>query len=577
MTGGRAGRRLRVPPAASVAGAVPAVWTVALSLLLLGPALGPGHVLAYDMVWVPDLALRPDFLGVGSALPRAVPSDAVVAVLDEVVPGAVLQDLVLLGALVAGGLGAVRLAGDAGLVGRCLAAALFVWNPFTVERLLLGHWPTLVGYAVLPWLALAARQARRTGRVPAGLLVLLPLGSLSASAGLATAVVLLTFGLGRSRTWGLLVGLAVAANLPWAVSGLLHAGAATTDPAGATAFALRAEGPLPAPLTALGLGGVWNAETVPATREGPLGLLALLVLVALAALGARGWANRWGRRDVAAFAACWVVGWGLAVLTWLAPDAVAWLGAEVPGGGLLRDGSRLLGLSALALVPLVAAGGDRLSGWFDVAWQRVLVGSVLALLPVALMPDAAWGVSGRLAATDYPPSYAAAREAVGDAEGADVLVLPFSSYRAPAWNEGRKVLDPLGRYLRPDFVASDELVVSGVTIAGEDPRGAQVREALGAPTPQQRAEALADLGVGVVVRDDSAPGPAPDVAGTEVVRTGDLVVTRLADPAPAEAPPTWVAAMAAAWLGWLGSLLAGVMLLALRRRRPPARGAHVSR
>ena len=63
------------------------LWSLALALLLLGPALGPGYVLSYDMVWVPDLALRPDFLGLGSGLPRAVPSDAVVSVLDEVVPG----------------------------------------------------------------------------------------------------------------------------------------------------------------------------------------------------------------------------------------------------------------------------------------------------------------------------------------------------------------------------------------------------------------------------------------------------------------------------------------------------------
>ena len=33
-------------------------WSLLLALLLLGPALGPGYVLAYDMVWVPDLALR---------------------------------------------------------------------------------------------------------------------------------------------------------------------------------------------------------------------------------------------------------------------------------------------------------------------------------------------------------------------------------------------------------------------------------------------------------------------------------------------------------------------------------------
>ena len=69
---------------------LPLVWSTALGLLLLGPALGVGYVLSYDMVWVPDLALRQDFLGVGTALPRAVPSDAVVSLLDVLVPGLLL-------------------------------------------------------------------------------------------------------------------------------------------------------------------------------------------------------------------------------------------------------------------------------------------------------------------------------------------------------------------------------------------------------------------------------------------------------------------------------------------------------
>ena len=56
------------------------LWPWVLAVLILAPALAPGYVLSYDMVFVPDLALRSDFLGLGTSLPRAVPSDAVVAV-----------------------------------------------------------------------------------------------------------------------------------------------------------------------------------------------------------------------------------------------------------------------------------------------------------------------------------------------------------------------------------------------------------------------------------------------------------------------------------------------------------------
>ena len=105
---------------------MPRVGGRSSAVLLLGPALGRGYVLSYDMVWVPDLALRPDVLGVGSGLPRAVPSDAVVAVLDEVVPGMLLQKLVLLGALVGAGSGSAPRRRP----GRCRRG----WRPSRLRR-----------------------------------------------------------------------------------------------------------------------------------------------------------------------------------------------------------------------------------------------------------------------------------------------------------------------------------------------------------------------------------------------------------------------------------------------------------
>ena len=332
---------------------LPTLWSLGLALLLLGPALAPGYVLTYDMVWVPDLALRSDFLGLGSGLPRAVPSDAVVAALDELVPGMLLQKLVLLGSLVAAGAGGAALVAGRSLPARCLAASLFVWNPFVVERLVLGQWTVVAGYAVLPWLLLAARRHRIEDRTPAALWLLLPLGSLSASAGLASAVAVLVAGLARrGRRDLVLVGAVLAANAPWLVAGLLHASDATSDAVGAEVFATRAEGLLPGPLTALGLGGVWNAEVVPVTREGVLGVVSLVVVLALCAVGVRTWLVTRPGRDGVALAVCWAVGWGVAVLSATAPDLMAWL-AGLPGGGVLRDGSRVLGLC----VPVLARVG----------------------------------------------------------------------------------------------------------------------------------------------------------------------------------------------------------------------------
>ncbi|MDP4976015.1 MAG: hypothetical protein NWQ10_10335, partial [Candidatus Nanopelagicales bacterium] len=48
-------------------------WIAGLALLILGPALGQGFVLSYDLVFTPRQDLLPAALGLGGGLPRAVP------------------------------------------------------------------------------------------------------------------------------------------------------------------------------------------------------------------------------------------------------------------------------------------------------------------------------------------------------------------------------------------------------------------------------------------------------------------------------------------------------------------------
>jgi hypothetical protein len=556
-------------PAPSRRGAWPAIWALLLTVVLLWPALGPGLVLSYDMVWVPDLSLRPDFLGVGSGLPRAVPSDAAVSVLDELVPGWLLQKLVLVVPLAGGAPGVVRLLGEAPLVARLVAVSVFVWNPFVAERLVMGHWTVLLGYGVLPWVLVLGRRWRLEGRVPAALPVLVVVGSLSASAGIATAVaVVASVGLGRRLRTLAVLALVAAANAPWVASGLLHAAAGRSDPAGAAAFALAGEGSVPAPLAALTLGGIWNSEVVPASRTDVLGWLALLVLLAAVAIGARRWWAVLGRRDALSLLVCWGVGLALALLTWASPDLVAWSAAHVPGGGLLRDGSRLLVLCVPLVATLAGVATARLLGALDEPAARLMTAAALVLLPVLLLPDAALGMAGRLQAVDFPEDYENARTTIQhhDEDG-DVLLLPLSSYRRPGWNEDHKVLDPTGRYQTRDFVTSDELVVSRTVLAGEDPRVAEMASALAAPSPGARSAALAEAGIAIVVTDLEAPGEVPALTGRTLYDGRQLVVTAI-DGARARPVRTgWVATMAVAWAVFLGCPLWGATVASARRLR----------
>src|SRR5262245_46952233 len=75
------------------------LWPWLLSLAICAPLLAPGYVLTYDMVWVPDLTVHRDSWGLGTALPRVVPSALVVAAVAEDIPGQVVQRLIILAAL----------------------------------------------------------------------------------------------------------------------------------------------------------------------------------------------------------------------------------------------------------------------------------------------------------------------------------------------------------------------------------------------------------------------------------------------------------------------------------------------
>lgn len=526
------------------------ILSLGLSLLLLGPALAPGYVLAYDMVWVPDLALRPDFLGTGSALPRAVPADAVIAVIDGVVPGMVLQKAMLLGSLVSAGIGHGRLLIGLGRAPMLVGATVAVWNPFVVERLWLGHWTMLLAYAVLPWVLLLATRARCRGRIPRGLPLLALIGSLSAGAGLLVGVAILAAGLRRGVIGLQLTLITLAANLPWIVAGLLHRAAATSSAEAAEAFATRSEGWLPLPLTVVSLGGVWNRDVIPSSRETFVAVIGFVLLFGLVIAGARRWWRRpgeLGRRGPLVAAG---VGWGLALLSGWQPEALGWLAAEVPGGGLVRDGSRLLGLAAPLLVLLVGHGTAALLTRVPDPDARPLLAGVLCVGVLATLPDAAWGGTGRLQAVPYPESWVQVRAEVGDGGGRDVLVLPYSSYRAPDWNGGRKVLDPLGRYLKPDYLSSDDLFVANVRIPGEDPRARRISHALATDTGAALEAELAGEGIGTVVTDLNSGGETPDLSA-EPVRIGELTVLQIPDADVRATPGWWRWAMGAAWIIWL--------------------------
>ncbi|MCH8614027.1 hypothetical protein [Arsenicicoccus dermatophilus] len=579
------GRRTTGPlgspaPRAALAGCATALLVTAL---WLWPALGRGQLLHRDFVQVPQPALGVTALGLGDQGPRGVPLDAVTALFATVVPTALQQQVMLLASLALAGCGTAVLLRRHGTAATVTAAALTCWHPYPAERLLLGQPPTLLAWAMVPWLVAAVRldtsRARRLGAVPAAALpaALTPYGGL-----LALLTVALTSALTRrGRDLGVLLGLGAAWCLPWVVAGL-RGSAGTGERAGAAAFAVRTGG-MPDLLDVLTGGGVWAPGATLASRAGAPALVASALLMA-AALGVllrphprwgqgrtddgqsgdrsevdRSGAGREGAQDhhrdgpgVRLLLGLALLGPpSLALLLATGPGLALWGAAQaVPGVGILRDTHRWLGVSALALAVLVGLGVARVPALTSAdrirptrpgtvlptyrlpqVLQATATVVVLALAALSC-PDAPARLHRVYRPVAWPAGWDQAVAAIGDRT---TLVLPWQPLRRQGWVGPEPFLDPLPLALPGRALSSRDLAVrrDGRTlVVGHDDRRAADAWRRG------DLATLRALGVQAVAVWTSTPGAvgSPPPSARQVPTTGPLQVWLLDGASVGRAP-----------------------------------------
>ncbi|WP_234359441.1 hypothetical protein [Plantactinospora sp. BC1] len=550
--------------------AVPHAVAAAITAVVLAPLALPGYVLRYDMVFVPHQPMSWEMVAPADALPRAVPLDALVSAANLVAPGWLVQRVALVAIVYLAALGMARLMPTGRTLTRVAGAFAYAWTPYLAERLLLGQWGLLLAYAALPWLVAAVRDVR-TGR-PGGLARLVlaaapaavtPTGGVIA---LGTVAVLLPGGFpGWRRATAAALGAVAALNAPWLVAAATSAADGRSDPEGVAAFAARSENWGGSWTALAGTGGIWNAQTVPVSRASPLVPVATLVLLAVALLGLRELRRRWpggaGRLGLLAAGAFLLAAAG----TGPGAPILERLVGTVPGAGLLRDGQKFLIPYALLLAVGVALGAEVLAGRLarrlDAAAGRIVLVAA-ALLPVAILPDLAFGAAGQLRPVTYPADWDAVAARVADTPG-EVLSLPFEGYQRYDWARGIVVRDPAPRYLDAPVLMNDALRVGDVTVDGENPRAARVRAVLDADGP------LAGLGIRWVLirREPGVEWPATALAGLRPVHTGPHLEL-WENPAAVPPPPAagrWP--VAAAHLLAAAVVVLALLALLLNRRR----------
>ena len=284
----------------------------------------------------------------GLAPPRAVPSDLVVAAMSRILPADILQKLVLLAIFVLACSGAAALLDREPLLARLAAGVFYAWNPYVAERLIIGHWALLLGYAALPWVLRAVLAPDLNSRRGAArlALALLPaiIGGFAALAITALVAVPAAVFTRDPRRAALVLAALAAGSLPWFIPSLLHQ--VYVDPASVAAFAARADTPFGSIGSLLMLGGAWNAQTVPTAYGGPwsaLWLAAVIVALATYLLLARP-QPRWPGLAVAALAGLILAALGV---TTPGRDLLRSLIAAFPGFAVLRDAQQFIAPLAL--------------------------------------------------------------------------------------------------------------------------------------------------------------------------------------------------------------------------------------
>ncbi len=539
-----------------------------LGLLALGPGLGRGFLLSYDMVFVPREPFRTALSGASGGPPRAVPSDLAVAVASRVLPADIVQKLVLLLIFVLACAGLAALLDREPVLARLAAGTFYAWNPYVAERLIIGQWALLLGYAGLPLVARAVLKAdaatwRGAGRLA---LALLPavMGGFAAMAITALAAVPVALATRHGRTLAVTLAALAVGSLPWLTGSLLRT--VYADPAGVAAFAARADTPFGTVGSLIMLGGNWNAQTVPKAYGGAWSAIWLAVVL----IGAAGYAvlarDRWPRGGWLGLAVAGLAGLAIACLGVTAPgrDLLRDATGFWPGFAVLRDGQQFVAPLALAeaaglafavtggmhpdsfgrktaprpagrhQTPAAAtpSGRHQTPAAADPSGRALAVFALVA--PVLLLPGLAWGAAGRLRPAEYPASYLAAAHLI-DASPVrgDVLLLPWATDRTPPWNHGEVVLDPWSRLLSRPVIWNDGTQVGRVAMAPDDPRARRLDGVIASGAPLTTA--LEKAGISFIVDDEdasAAPGhhtPAdPRLPGATVVyRRSDLVVYEL--------------------------------------------------
>lgn len=506
------------------------VFSVIAAAILL-PLLRPGYVLTLDMVFTPNTA-------VPSAQSAGFPFYGLLWLLNIVMPGDLIQKIILIAIVLLAGLGMYRLMQFLRPAHEQLdwalpaffAGILYICNPFTYSRFMTGQFMVLLGYALLPWFLtaylryLAAPKVRTV--LPAVCIALgIAIVSLHTLGIVILCVVVLSVAAlwrhrqsmqtlwlyGRSMAVG--IGMFLALGSYWIVPFLLgksHAATLVQSFTSSDQIAFATAGS--------GLGKIWNILTLQGfwadgqslyvtAREtyGWWNGIAVLMLC-LVALG-YSVLYRQQRRLALSFAvlAVIVVVFASGTTGSIFAGFNRWITDVLPFFAGYREPQKFVMMLAAIYAICAAFGLTRVWQWIQDKKQPIALHDLAGVsLAAALLfsPLMFWGFHGQLSAQEYPKDwYTIDRQLQAEGGHHRVLFLPWHQYMRFSFAH-RIIANPADRFFATDVVVSNNPELKGLNHWTNDRKQAFVEQTIlpdGFAGKQSMAHQLRTIGIDYVM------------------------------------------------------------------------------
>lgn len=478
-----------------------------LALVILGPLLSPGYVLTMDMVFVPHPPIPTD-------INASYPFYVLLHILSYVIPGDVLQKLLLAGILAGAGIGAHRLVRqllpDATRYAVAAAGTFYMMSAFVYERLMMGQFAVIAGYAALPFFVVALLRFMQTPTwrqlwwVVAWVLIV---ATLSVHTLVPLALVSLLIVGVQWRQWKamykkILVGIGVVTVVSsyWLLPTLLGSnltGAALRGSGDNDAFA--SQGGL---FALLRLQGMWAEPYGLFYLPQDVGIVPGIWQTLIWAMVIVGFAVLWRRqRQIAVVSGLLIV--------------ISCVVALVGIGGGYREPHKIIVLVALCMAVLGASGIDYWLGRLRPgrAIIRPFMGIFACAVPILMGMVLLWGCWGQLQTSMYPAEWYALNQKLQTLPNDKPAVfVPWHLYQRYSFS-ARIVASPAATFFEGRrIIVSDDPEFANVQPLKRDTLTTSVDKLL-KQKPHNLAAELHKIGVGYVILADE-----PNIEEYEYIR-----------------------------------------------------------